>query len=586
MMIALMFSLILIGAANWKVDVKALTVTGDRVYHIVNTEVELSESIVIEGNATLLIENSNITFIQSKNYEFGISLQNPANGNPRLIIRNATLDSKKTFRVSLYGNSTGEFDSVSLKRDLDLHDSSTVNVFGRSTIYYIRAYDRSNVNVIGSNAYYLYAYDEVHMDIFASEVNRVEAHDTAEVDVSVSTVKYSVRAYDSSHVLMMSKSSVYGNILSEESSSILFLNSVLSKLECETYDYGNVSLVNSTVLSSKLSSTFSLNGTSTLYIDSSMVIDASFEVYENSTVTVRNSNLTSVYARSFENSLINVLNSSINWLLECEGSSSCLAEASSFVIASGKGSSTLSFNNCKIAVLRGFETSNITSSNSIIKVGLIELNSVNVTLTDFGSGFFDNLTFTSAGLSVTFLETRLDDGWNLNFYGSSNVTLRDSRLLSLGVYDSSKVWLWNSTLVEANVKDMSEVHVWSYLTISVVDYFGNPVEGATVAVTLSGVQVESKLTGKDGVAVFELFENFINASGSYPAGDYGVTVVFGDYSSDSHISLSGSQSSILTLQLPWWYWYMISGLIVAVAVFLGLGVFLMFKRRKKSGKKV
>ena len=146
--------------------------------------------------------------------------------------------------------------------------------------------------------------------------------------------------------------------------------------------------------------------------------------------------------------------------------------------------------------------------------------------------------------------------------------------------------MWNSTFTGANIKDASEVYVWSYLTVHVVDYFGSPVQGANVTVTLSEVPLETKLTGEDGVAVFGLFEKLINASGSYHSGEYKVTIVFGEYSSGSSIDLNGSQFSTLNLQSPWWYWYMISGLILAVVIVLGSGIFLMFRRRKKSKMQV
>jgi len=566
-------------------DVKALEISGNEVHELVNGVFDFSDDIVVEGNATLLVENATIRFMQTSSYQFEIRLQEPGNGNPRLVAKNATFQSARPFKISLYGNSSAEFDSSEFRRDLELFDSSSVNIFDQSTVYYIRAYGSTNVSAIGSDVFYVYAYDDSFMKISTCTVNRMEAHDNSQIYVSISTVKYSVTADDSSYV-SLSYSSVSEIVSSKKTSKVWFLDCVLTKVNVETRDYGNVTFLNSKILTSKFSSNFAIKDFSALHIYNSTLNDASLSAYQNSTINIKESVLTALYIRVFENSLLQVLSSSIDWLLECEGESDLLGVNSSFIIASGKGSSNLSFDNCSIALLRGFEASKVALLDSIVEEALLELDSVNVTLASLDTGFFDNLEFIASGLNVTFSSTTVSDGWSLRFRGSSNVTLQNSRLMNLGAYGSSRIWMWNSTFTGANIKDASEVYVWSYLTVHVVDYFGSPVQGANVTVTLSEVPLETKLTGEDGVAVFGLFEKLINASGSYHSGEYEVTIVFGDYSSGSSIDLNGSQFSTLNLQSPWWYWYMISGLILAVVIVLGSGIFLMFRRRKKSKMQV
>ena len=566
---------------TWKFDVKALEIDGNGVHELVNEVFEFSDDIIIEGSATLLVENATIRFLQTKSYQFEMRLQKSESGNPRLIVKNATFESSRPFRISLYDNSSAEFYGLQFDYDLELFDSSTVNVFDGSSVYYIRAYGSSNVNAVGSDVFYLYAYDESLMKISTCDVNRVEASDNSEVDVSVSSIKYSVTADDSSHVLV-SYSSFSGSVLSKKTSNVLFLESVSSKANVEIRDHGNVTLLDSIILTSKFSSDFSAKDFSMVYICNSNINDVSFSGYENSTIKIENSVLTSTYIRSFENSLLQVLDSSVSWLLECEGNAYVVGVDSSFTVASGKGSAHLFFDNCTVALLRGYEASEIVVSTSIVEEVTLDLDSMNVTLSNFGTGFFNHLELIASGLNVTFLDTMVSTGWSLRFHGSSNVTFQDSELMILGASDSSKIWMWNSTWIGMNIAGASEVYVWSCLKVKAVDYFGSSIEGANVTVTLSGVPVESQLTGRDGVAIFELLEKVVNGSGSYSTGNYEVDVVFGVYSADSHISLNGSQLSVLNLQSPWWYWHMILGSIITVVVVLGLSVFLIFKRRKKS----
>lgn len=565
---------------SWKFRVEALQVVGNDVRFLVNGTFEFSEDIIVEGNATLWVENATIKFIQSKSYDYEIRLQNPSNGYPRLIVKNAIFDSTRPFKVSLYDNSSVECDGLSFKHYLELFDFSRASVFGKSSINYIRAYGFSNVTAIGSEVLYLYAYDDSYFKVSACTVYRMYAFDNSQFDVSVSDIKYSVNAEDSSSVAM-GYSSLTAEIFAKGTSSVTFLGSRLTKLTVQISDNGTVTFIGSNVAPFKFPADFSVKGFSTLNIHNSTINNALFIGYNNSTMKIEGSDISSAVVRSLESSTVNVSNSRVDWLLESEGNSQVFVVKSSFTIVSSKGSSTLFSDNCVVPLLRCLESSQILLSNSVITECSIELDSVNLTFEDFEAGLFQSLNFVAKGLNVTFLETKVEKGWNLRFFGSSNVTLLNSKLMNLGAYDSSEVWMWNSTSVGSNVKGDSKVHVWSYLTVKVVDYFGNSVEGANVTVNLSGARVESKLTGSDGVAVFELLEKFMNSTGSYHAGEYEVIVVFDVYSSGSGIKLNGSQLNVLTVQSPWWYWHVILGSIVAVCMIVGFGLFLLFKRRKR-----
>ena len=496
-----------------------------------------------------------------------------------MIVKNATFQSSKPFKVSLYGNSSAKFDGLQFNHDLELFDYATVDLFGGSSLYYVRAYGSSNVNAIGSTVLYPYAYDNSSVKISTCVVNRLEASDEAKVDVSVSTIKYSVSAEDSSRVTI-GYSSLSGDFSSKKTSDVQIVGSAILDFRADTSDHSNFSLLSSKILPSKYSSRFSSKGFSTLHIHNSSLHDSVFSPIENSMVKIENSDLTSTYAGSLGNSLLEVSNSSIDWLLDCKENSNFIGANSSFTVASGAGSSNLTFNKCNITLLKSFDDSKIVVSDSVVEKSLVELDALNMTLDNFGPGFFSDLKFIADGLNVTFLRT-IVNGWGLRFYGFSNVTFQDSNLISLSVFDSSKIWSGNSTFASANVVGASEVQAWSYLTVNVLDLFNSPVGGANVTIYLSGISVESGLTGQNGVATFELLEKVINSSGGYSVGKYEVNVIFADSSLNSSVDLGGDHLIVFTLQSPWWYWHMIIGFIIVI-VFSCLSVFLVFRRKKRA----
>jgi len=83
-----------------------LVLTGNDVY-VIEGRFDINGSIIVEENATLILQNAIVNLTQSENYEHNMTLRNPVNGNPRLQSTNSTITSNlEWFMVVLYDNSS------------------------------------------------------------------------------------------------------------------------------------------------------------------------------------------------------------------------------------------------------------------------------------------------------------------------------------------------------------------------------------------------------------------------------------------------------------------------------------------------
>jgi len=73
---------------------------------------DINGSIIVEENATLILRNALLNFVQTTNNQFNLTLRNPANGNPRLMAYNSTIDSNADLRLTLKGNSTADLNKA------------------------------------------------------------------------------------------------------------------------------------------------------------------------------------------------------------------------------------------------------------------------------------------------------------------------------------------------------------------------------------------------------------------------------------------------------------------------------------------
>ncbi|MEM3577886.1 MAG: carboxypeptidase-like regulatory domain-containing protein [Candidatus Bathyarchaeia archaeon] len=110
-----------------------LILSGNNVTIIENQILHINGSIIITENATLIIRNhGGINFTQQYSSQFNVTLKNPANGNPRLIIENYSGIAGNGYALMLYfyGNSTLEaYQAATPDRVIfNFFDSSFANI--------------------------------------------------------------------------------------------------------------------------------------------------------------------------------------------------------------------------------------------------------------------------------------------------------------------------------------------------------------------------------------------------------------------------------------------------------------------------
>ncbi len=115
---------------------------------------DINGSIVIEGNATLILRNALLNFVQTTNNQFNLTLRNPANGNPRIVAYNSTIDSNADLRLTLKGNSTVDLNKATVPSRVPCHteDVSILSISNSSYVHAIFAESGSSALIIVQNS--------------------------------------------------------------------------------------------------------------------------------------------------------------------------------------------------------------------------------------------------------------------------------------------------------------------------------------------------------------------------------------------------------------------------------------------------
>lgn len=172
-----------------------LVLTGDNVTTIEGM-LDINGSIIVEENATLILKNAIVNFTQTKEREYNMTFQNPANGNPRMLAENTTLTSAYSFKVCFYGNSSATADRLEAwpppgggGYTLSTCDSSVVSI-SNSKIYSVTALGSSVVEVFNSTMRYMNAFGSASVNFSLSNTNELKCFDFSAVNVSNSTITY------------------------------------------------------------------------------------------------------------------------------------------------------------------------------------------------------------------------------------------------------------------------------------------------------------------------------------------------------------------------------------------------------------
>jgi len=90
-----------------------LILTGNNVT-VIEGRFDINGSIIVKENATLILRNALVNFTEVEDFQFNMTFQNPVNGNPRLMVENATITSNSFgLIVQFDGNSSAKINELS-----------------------------------------------------------------------------------------------------------------------------------------------------------------------------------------------------------------------------------------------------------------------------------------------------------------------------------------------------------------------------------------------------------------------------------------------------------------------------------------
>ncbi|MEM3695220.1 MAG: carboxypeptidase-like regulatory domain-containing protein [Candidatus Bathyarchaeia archaeon] len=182
-----------------------LILNGNNVTIIDNQILHINGSIIITENATLIVRNhGGINFTQQYSDQFNMTLKNPANGNPRLIIENYSGITGGNYFLTLYfyGNSTLETYQATTPENVIFifYDSSVANIT-ESEFWSIYAHTNTVLHITNAWINYVFLYGNAKATISNTEIyNRLFAGVFSEVvisncDISNAEARYHVKCY-------------------------------------------------------------------------------------------------------------------------------------------------------------------------------------------------------------------------------------------------------------------------------------------------------------------------------------------------------------------------------------------------------
>ena len=183
------------GWCHIKIASGDLVLSGNDVYTITGNYY-MNGSIIVTENATLVIEDARLTFMQTANFQFNITLRDAAGGNPRLIVDSATIDTNtRFFKIELYENSTAQINrkqpAPNCPINLILHDSSSADV-SESTFSEISLYNHASLHLVSSYVSLLRVIDESYANVDGATIYHLHAANGAKFEASDSTITYAL----------------------------------------------------------------------------------------------------------------------------------------------------------------------------------------------------------------------------------------------------------------------------------------------------------------------------------------------------------------------------------------------------------
>jgi hypothetical protein len=342
---------------------------------------------------------------------------------------------------------------------------------------------------------------------------------------------------------------INGSIIVEENATLILKNAIINFTQIMNYEY-------------KMDFRNPANGNPRLQaLNSTLTSKFMFPVvfHDNSSAIIREVTTLKCYLEAFDYSTVDVIGSTVVDLWAYEYS--VLTVANSTITATLRGSdySTVSASHCTTKYFDTWGRPTINISNSNITHDLLPtLKSVNCSVTGLKPGLFQSwnslqdcsVIEAAEGFApnITLLDTQIL-GWSLSFLGSSNATVRNSKLSYLYASGSSTVNVCNSSYSYRGIEQSARVYVYWYLGVHVVDSINQDVPSANVTATYpNATVVESKLADANGWARLTLMEKMMNATGEYPVGNYTVEATYDIYSDQTTANMTENQQITLTLE--------------------------------------
>ena len=567
-----------------------INLRGNTVMKIINETKTLEGDVILTDNATLYIYNSDFTFSMKKNYQYSIRLS----GHSRLIVIGSNLSSNKYFNIEMDDNSTAIFNEVDEKVSsmwsmfsFEVNDFSNVSLT-KSKVYKVNAYDFSFVNASKCRIYGVYLYDSAQFYGYnLVELRKVHTKGSSSALISaLPSVTSLIRNVD---IKLEGSSNVSISEMKIGGAATIALGGKI-----ESYDNSRLTIIDSSISSITSLQDVLINSYdfSSISLGDVKVSGAVFKCFDNSSLGILNgSQLSGVRVYAYDNSTVNVRSDSmVDWLLEADDFSNVSVSNSEVILLRSVGLSKVSVSDSIVGSLQIRDFSKALFVNSTVKQVSINLISVNCTFSNFLNGLLKNWRLKVPGIlfNLTLLNTRLEGGWSLMFYGSSNVTIYNSKLWYFAASDNSTVRFFNTTVyTESVVSGSANVYLEYNLTVHIVDLFGNPISGANVTLSYDGVPVWHGFSDENGMVNLAL-SKVVDGSEYFSPSSYVVTVEWNGYSESESVGeeqtewLRSNFSSSITLPSPWWYWYAIySGIILALCVVVAFILYFVVKKRRK-----
>ncbi|MGD8546042.1 MAG: DUF362 domain-containing protein, partial [Candidatus Bathyarchaeota archaeon] len=139
----------------------------DNNIYVIEGTFHINGSIIVEENATLILNNAIINFTQPSSRTYNITFRNPVDGRPRLMATNTTITSKFDVPIYFFQNSTGKIVNCTFQKVYSFHHEHSYVSISNSTI---------------NN--FIWLYDSSHLDIFNSMINEVINYDSPTAVIS------------------------------------------------------------------------------------------------------------------------------------------------------------------------------------------------------------------------------------------------------------------------------------------------------------------------------------------------------------------------------------------------------------------